>query len=110
MNLELGSAVLLVAWFIGWVGLSFGIGRLAEARGRSFLGYFLGSLLLSPVLAGLLVIILSEPTSHSMSVPSNTEVKVRCTSCGDLADEDHDFCPHCGASMRVAGTQDESKR
>lgn len=58
---------LLLAGFVVYVGLCFGVGKLAETRGRSFVGFFLFSLLITPLLPGFLVLVLGEHSSKRVA-------------------------------------------
>jgi len=104
-SLVIVSIVLLV----GWAVACFGVGKLAEAKGRSFLAFFLLALVLTPFLAGFLVLLLGTSTSAAIEEAaadagdaSAEVVKVRCAECGEAVDETCTFCPKCGRELVAA--------
>jgi len=82
---------------LGWLLFSILVAVLAARRGRSGLGWFVISALLSPLFAGLLVLILP-----SKSVPvgaPTTATHVRCPDCRELVLKDARKCKHCGTQL-----------
>ena len=80
--------------------LAFGVGKLAEKQGRNFVGWFILSLILSPILVALLLLLLGKSTAAAVEELSREQtIKVRCTECGDAVDEAADFCPNCGSEL-----------
>lgn len=97
--------------FLLWLILAFVVGAVASSNGRSFVGYLLLSLLLSPLI-GLIVLLISSINSpahkqvaqQSQSEPeplrytyASTLKSVTCRNCGKEFTEDYSSCPHCGA-------------
>ena len=47
-------------WFLLWIALSVLVGKLADDRGRSFGGFMVLSILISPIFAGIILLIAGE--------------------------------------------------
>ncbi len=101
--MDLQSLYLLIsAGVIGvYAVLCFGVGKVAAKKGRNFAGWFLFSLILSPIIGVFIVLLLGESTTKAVRDTSQVRevVKVRCTECGGTAKEDAAFCPSCGAQL-----------
>lgn len=78
---------LLVGWLIGAIVVGF----LATTRGHGFLGYFLISALLSPLI-GLIILLVSQPGNRGP-----------CWQCKELVVRGASKCPHCGAELTWPG-------
>lgn len=68
-------AVIWIVSLAGWTVLSFGVGKLARKQGRTFPGWFFLSLILSPFVAVLILLLLgtsshTEDSAAPSSVPS----------------------------------------
>lgn len=79
-------------WFVG----SIVVGIIAGAKGRSGFIYFVLSLLLSPLLIGILAIALPAAAGEQRATP-NTHV--RCPDCRELVYADAVRCRHCGVKL-----------
>lgn len=89
---------ILLFWFVGAII----IGIIAGSKGRSGFGYFLLSILLSPILAGILVLAL--PRLHAQVIVAggeavSPETHVRCPDCRELVRADAVKCRHCGCKL-----------
>ena len=73
-----------------WIILAGFIGAAASARGRSGIGWALLSLLLSPILAGLLLLLFPSITS----APATAHTR-RCSHCAEPIMFEAKVCPHC---------------
>jgi hypothetical protein len=76
-------------WFFLWIGLSVVAGVAASSRNRSGIGWFFGSLLISPLLGLILVLVL----------PPVKVVQRRCPFCSEAIHPDALICPHCRSSL-----------
>lgn len=92
---------------IGWVVFSFIVGFAAERRyGRSGVGWFLLSAVTSPLIAGLILIIVGDsPERRSAATPSAPTR--RCPDCAELIQEQARVCRFCGA--RINPTAEEPR-
>lgn len=83
--------------FFVWFLLSIAVGVLAGNKGRSGFGFFLLSLVLSPLI-GLLFAIAVENLKNKAGKP-NPDTHVRCPDCRELVLMDARKCKHCGINL-----------
>lgn len=84
---------------ITWLFFAVLVGIYADRRGRSGFGWFLLAVLISPLLAGLLCLVLGPlKTSIELGAP-NPETHVKCPDCRELVLRDARVCKHCGAQL-----------
>lgn len=77
-------------WLVGAVVVAV----IAGARGRSGLGWFVLSLLLSPLIGLILVALL--PSLEGAPTP---ETHVKCPDCHELVLKEARVCKHCGCKL-----------
>ncbi len=82
---------------VGWFIFSVVVGIIAGARGRSGFGYFLLSILLSPLIGGLLAIAL--PSRATRADAPSPDTHVRCPDCREMVLKDARKCKHCGCAL-----------
>lgn len=89
---------LLIFWFVGAII----VGIFASNKARVGFGYFMLSLLFSPVLIGLLVLALPnlkvKPIMAGGEIATATS-HVRCPDCRELVRKDARKCKHCGTGL-----------
>lgn len=83
--------------FFVWFLLSIAVGVLAGNKGRSGFGFFLLSLVLSPLI-GLLFAVAVENLKNKIEKP-NPNTHVRCPDCRELVLMDASKCKHCGTLL-----------
>lgn len=86
--------------FIFWVLFSVAAGVFASNRGRSGIGWFVLSLLISPLLGLIFVAVmkdLSRPNTTSSQPGPGTHVK--CPACAEYVLPEAKVCKHCGAAL-----------
>lgn len=90
--------------FIFWIGLAIVVGVAASRKGRSGFGWFLLACVFSPLLAGLLLLVL--PAQGDAAVPRDesgqpitAQTHVRCPDCRELVRADARKCKHCGTVL-----------
>jgi ribosomal protein L32 len=86
--------------FIFWVLFSVAAGVFASNRGRSGIGWFFLSLLISPLLGLIFVAVmkdLSRPGAASSQPGPGTHVK--CPACAEYVLPDAKVCKHCGTAL-----------
>lgn len=80
--------------FIFWFIFSIVVGFVASTKGRSSIGYFLLSILISPLL-GLIIILVLSPSEKISTGNMNV-----CPSCKELVKPDALKCKHCGYDLK----------
>lgn len=87
--------------FLFWLVLSVLVGLLAVKRGRSWPGWFMLSLFLSPLIG--LVALLVAPNLATAYADAEARVDpsthVRCPDCRELVRRDARKCKHCGSTL-----------
>lgn len=73
------------------------VGVAANARGRSGLGWFALSLLVTPLIAGLLLLLMPVLRPGTNTPTPLTHVK--CPDCRELVLKDASRCKHCGITL-----------
>lgn len=86
---------LFTLWFIGAIV----VGIVAGSRGRSGFGYFLLSMLLSPVIGLVLAVALPSVATISEGQLVSDGTHTRCPECRELVRHDARKCKHCGSSL-----------
>lgn len=89
--------------FVFWFLFSIAVAVLASNRGRSGFLWFIFSILLSPLL-GVIFVLVMENLKLSGDKP-NPNTHVRCPDCRELVRNDARKCKHCGASLIPASEQ-----
>lgn len=98
-------------FFFFWLFFSIIVGLMASKRQRSGFLYFLLSMLLSPLLIGILVLVLGDAKPGSLPVTVVAPVpgpgedaapQTRCPECRELVRVDARKCKHCGTSLIAA--------
>jgi RNA polymerase subunit RPABC4/transcription elongation factor Spt4 len=84
-----GSSMVL---FLSWIICAVLVGVYAGAKGRSGLGFFIVSLLLSPLI-GFLIVVVSAP--DRTVVAQRTGLK-KCSECAEYVQPDARVCRFCG--------------
>lgn len=88
-----------------WLGFALVVGVAASNRGRSGVGWFLLSLVISPVLGGLLLLAFGRPVTNQPArideagQPITDQTHVRCPDCRELVRKDARKCKHCGTGL-----------
>lgn len=83
-----------------WLGFTVVVGVLAARKQRSVFGWVVLSLVISPLIAGLLLLVL--PSNASADGDSTT---TRCPYCRELVRRDAVKCKHCGSSIGTEAAQ-----
>lgn len=78
----------MLGWVMVWIVGAMVIGALASNRERSGIGWFLLSLVISPLLAGL-----------GLLIAGSGGQQVRCPACRELVRADAVKCKHCGEAL-----------
>ncbi|OQS41130.1 hypothetical protein B0T39_09225 [Chromobacterium haemolyticum] len=80
-----------------WLIFSIIVIVVAEGRGRSRLWWFLISLVISPLLA--LIALLVLPNIKADAREPNPQTHVKCPDCAELVKREARKCKHCGCTL-----------
>jgi hypothetical protein len=81
----------MVELFLGWLvllGLAIVVGIAASVRGRNGVGWFFLAVVITPLIAGLLVLVLPD-ANYSR----------KCPFCAELVRREAVVCKHCGRDL-----------
>lgn len=82
-------------WIIG----SIIVAVAAKARGRSPVAWLALSVLLSPLLMLVLVLVMGKASDHGTPERATPDTHVRCPDCRELVMRDARKCKHCGTAL-----------
>ena len=90
--------------FFFWFVLAIAVGAWAHNRGRSFFGWWLFSMLLSPLLGFIFVAVAGKSgeaaaPKDELGNPITPETHVHCPDCRELVRKDARKCKHCQTSL-----------
>lgn len=87
----------VVFWLVGAVI----VGIIAGSRGRTGFGWFVLSLVFSPLLMGILVLALGNPKERKAALADvpTPSTHVRCPDCREFVLKDARKCKHCQAAL-----------
>lgn len=83
-----------MAWALAWLVLAVCVGALASSRERSALGWFLLALVISPLLAGIALLVVGTGGASK-----------RCPACRELVRADALKCKHCGEDLTTVAAR-----
>ena len=90
--------MLIVIWIFGAVV----IGAIAGGKGRSGFGWFVLSLCISALLAGLLLALVGNAPAPSEQTQLEGGTVKKCPMCAEIVKAEAIVCKHCGARFAVA--------
>jgi hypothetical protein len=73
------------------------VGLLASSRGRSGTLWFILSLLISPVLALIILLVMRNLKKPNFEDPPDPQTHVKCPECREFILKDARKCKHCGS-------------
>lgn len=90
------SLTVIVLWF----ALSVAAGVLASGKGRSGFGYFLLSVVLSPLIGLIFAAVVSNlKVKTAAPAGPNADTHVKCPSCAEFVLPEAAVCKHCGGAL-----------
>jgi hypothetical protein len=85
-----------VAFF--WFAFAAAVGAYGSSKGRSGFGWFLLSVVISPLL-GFIFCAIADDLKHPKEVAPTPETHVKCPDCRELVLHDARKCKHCGCAL-----------
>jgi hypothetical protein len=84
-------------FFVGlfWFAVSLAVASYASKKGYSWFGFFLLAIFISPVIAGIIVLII-QPTQSKIAASSSTR---KCPRCAEEVAWAASLCKHCGSEL-----------
>lgn len=80
-----------------WLMFALVVGMIASSRGRSGFGWFLLACLVSPLLAGIFLLVSSNLATKAERPDPSTHVK--CPDCAELVLAEAKVCKHCSCKL-----------
>lgn len=89
---------------VGWLAFSVLVAFLAGSRGRNHFFWLVLSLALSPLISGILLLILPKigdvvPLRDELGEAITPQSHVKCPDCRELVRHDARKCKHCGTAL-----------
>jgi hypothetical protein len=88
--------------FLFWFALAVVVGIAASSRGRSGFGWFLLAVVISPLIAGILVLVLASraaqtprPVTIVQTPPAASSATKRCPECAEIVQAEARICRFC---------------
>lgn len=100
--LELSRLITMISgiWFIAaWFFLSFVVAYLAKEKGRSGFGFFVLSIIFSPLMGSLLAILAGENKQKMEAAMMYEGVLEPCPQCMGAVNKVATKCRHCGSEI-----------
>ncbi|ELR63093.1 hypothetical protein C942_04107 [Photobacterium marinum] len=95
-----------------WLVFAIFVGIYANSKGRSGFGYFLLSLLLSPLI-GFIIALVVSPIDENVEVKELASGRMKkCPKCAELVKREALLCKHCHSDLSECGDsyQDDLKK
>lgn len=89
----------MIAIIFFWLLFALVVGLIASSRGRSGFGWFILACLISPLLAG--IILLVSANRRSLAEKPNPTTHLKCPDCKELILKDARVCRYCGCKLVV---------
>lgn len=83
-------------YIILWIGLSIAIGFINQSRGNGFITGLLLSLILSPLIGFIIVIVTKENTAKLEKAQIAKGKLKKCPKCAEVIKSEAVICKHCG--------------
>jgi hypothetical protein len=83
-------------WLTLWFIFSIAVAVIASLLGRSGIGWFVLSLLISPLLAVIVLAIAGRAADADAPKP---DTHVKCPDCAELVRKEARVCKHCGCRL-----------
>ncbi|MDO8357207.1 MAG: zinc ribbon domain-containing protein [Nitrospirota bacterium] len=88
-----------------WVTLSVASGFIARNKGRSFLGFCLLSVILSPAIGIIAALVASPNTAAIEARQLSSDTMQKCPACAELVRVDATICRYCSRNLHGQGAR-----
>jgi len=85
--------------FFFWLLFSVAVGILAGNRGRSGVGWFLLSMVISPLLGGLFCLVSSDLSKLAVITAPSSATHLQCPHCAEFVLPAANVCKHCNGTL-----------
>lgn len=86
-------------WILFWCVLSVVVGVFASGKGRSGFGWFLLSMLISPLFAAIFLAVVKDVSREASSAGPSDKTHVKCPVCAEFVLPEAKVCKHCSAPL-----------
>lgn len=83
-----------------WIALALVVGVMASGRGRKGFGWTILACLISPMLAGIFLLVIADLSPHARQAVPATHID--CPTCGKRILREARVCRHCGSVVTQA--------
>ncbi|MCG7328031.1 hypothetical protein [Achromobacter sp. ACRQX] len=96
----------MIAIIFFWLLFALVVGIVASGRGRSGFGWFILACLISPLLAGIFLLVSANLATKAERPNPSTHVK--CPDCAELVLAEAKVCKHCGCKLVPVSQQKDA--
>lgn len=95
--------------FLVWIGLAMAVGIWASKKGRSNFGWFLLAVMVSPLLAGIFLLLVGDRWTYSVQFDNTRYNTKQCPRCAEDIKRAAQVCRFCGHEFMPEANADLAK-